>query len=93
MSHSGVFLLTMVMKSLKIYLPNTIMRTEFKKFKKLNTEKEKRTFQKYMQAKISSMSETEKEKYIIDTKLGLNATIEECKRFISKYSSASLKFN
>ena len=79
------------MNNMDKYLPNADMQAAFEKFKNLKTVEEKLAFQKEMQAKLSSMSEEDRNKYIADSKAGLQATVEACEDFITRAEETILK--
>ena len=79
------------MDNMDKYLPNADMQAAFEKFKELKTAEEKLAFQKEMKVKLSSMSEEEKNKYIADSKAGLQATVEACEDFITRAEETILK--
>ena len=81
------------MDNMDKYLPNADMQAAFEKFKELKTAEEKLAFQKEMKVKLSSMSEEEKNKYIADSKAGLQATVEACEDFITRAEETILKDN
>lgn len=79
------------MDNMNKYLPNADMQAAFEKFKELKTSEEKLAFKKEMQAKLSSMNEEDRRKYIADSKEGLKATVESCEDFITRAEETILR--
>lgn len=72
-------------------LPNSEMQAAFERFRNLKSPEEKRMFQQEMRERLSSMSEAERQKYMADSKAGLQATLEACDEYIKQAEKAILK--
>ena len=73
------------------FLPTPELQAEFERFKRLQTDNEKRKFQEERQAKLDAMTEEEREAYLNISESALKATINEANNFIEKADDALLR--